>query len=166
MASDGSASANRKNLLMAAGFVILMAGAFFYWRSSGGAPPGSSRQAFFTTDDGRTWFKDDMKKLPPFDRDGKPAYRCYLHTSDGGKTTQVTYLERYTADAKKVMEQLQASGGRPDMASEQILMKGIEVKPAGAPESEWINKADPRAAGVMFSQGLGGEGREILPVEP
>src|SRR5688500_13766950 len=53
---------------------------------------------WFTTDDGKTLFTDNARKLPPFDHYGKPAYRAYVYTCDGGKTQFVAFLERYTPD--------------------------------------------------------------------
>ena len=157
---------SRKNLLATAAFVIVIVAVFVYWRSTSDAPAGASQQAFFTTDDGRTWFKDDVRKLPPFEHNGKQACRCYLYTTDGGKTTSVSHLERYTAEAKKIMDRLQQSGGQPDSASVQILVRGQEVKRPGAPDSDWINKSDPRSAAITVQQGPGISGAERVPVEP
>ena len=63
-------------------------------------------QVFFTDDDGKTWFPDDAKRVPPFDRNGKPAVRAHVYKC-GGKTF-VNHMERYTPEAKKKVEAIYA----------------------------------------------------------
>src|SRR5213592_4495046 len=57
-------------------------------------PTPYGAKSWYTVDDGRTWFADDAAKLVPFQHDGKPAYRCYVWSCDGGKTKFVSHLER------------------------------------------------------------------------
>lgn len=157
---------SQKNLIIVALIGFLIVTAFIYFRSTANSMGETSGRAFFTTDDGQTWFKDDLRKLPPFDHNGKQAYRCYLYTTDGGKTTAVSHLERYSDEAKKTMEHLRQNGGKTDPSTMQILVKGLEVKRPGAPDSEWMNKSDPRAAAITIQQGPGIQGAERVPVEP
>jgi hypothetical protein len=129
-------------------------------RGAFGQAPG---QAFFTVDDGKTWFADDMKKVPPFEKDGKLAYRCFVWTCDGGKTTFVSHLQRYTADAKKSMEGAQAKGTVPDPATIKIIMAGVEVKAPrnGDVPKNWLKEQDPQAS--KFTQPSCKEGGTATP---
>jgi hypothetical protein len=86
---------------------------------------------------------------PPFDHNRKTADRAYVFTSDGGKTTYVAYLERYTPHAIEMLDwgkQMAESGPPAPGVSESIAKSGLEVKKPG--DSTWINIADPRAAAI------------------
>src|SRR5688500_4271377 len=72
--------------------------------SSSGAS-GAAGQLYYTTDDGATTFTAPANLIPPFDHQGKPAVRAVMFSSDGGKTKFVGYLERYSAAAKREMEE-------------------------------------------------------------
>ena len=152
---------DKKNLLTVAAIGLLVIGAIIYWLTGTESAPVVASQAFYTTDEGQTWFKDDIRKIPPFDHNGKPAYRCYLYT-EGGKTV-VAYLERYTDEARKVVEKLSQPGSQPDPIAMQTIMKGLEVKKPGAPDSEWVSRTDPKYAGIALPNGPTGSG---VPVEP
>jgi hypothetical protein len=69
--------------------------------------PAALEQGFFTVDDGKTYFADDIKKVAPFQHEGKEAVRAYVYEQDGKKT--VAYLERFTPAAKPRMEELIAN---------------------------------------------------------
>lgn len=60
-------------------------------KGNSGAPPS---KCYYSTDDGKTWFTDDSKKLPPFDYNGSPAVRCYVFSGPSGKF--VGLLEKYS----------------------------------------------------------------------
>src|SRR5205823_10436437 len=84
-------------------FIIIVAVAAIVWQiSRGNSPAGGNggERAFFTIDDGKSTFTDDVSKLPPFDYQGRPAYRAYVFVCKGGKIRFVGYLERYTKEAK------------------------------------------------------------------
>jgi hypothetical protein len=133
------------------GIIVVVLGIIF-WSMRGSAPAGAgtkaSNQAFFSDDDGKTYFADDAKKLPPFDHNGKEAvlarvYRC------GGKPF-VNHLERYTPDAKTQAEATIAknNGASNDPTLlEAIRPTGYEVKAPG--QKEWIKFGDPRAGEVQ-----------------
>ncbi len=145
----GSLNEHRTVTGIVTAIVLLLALSFAYCRLKGDAPFGSQGQAFYTVDNGSTWFADDIGKIPPFDHGGRPAYRCYVYTTDGGKTMFVLYLERYTDEAKTILERLHSSGTNADVATAQVLMAGVEVKRAGAPDTAWVKKVDPRTAAIM-----------------
>jgi len=58
------------------------------------------REAYYTIDDGTTWFVDDAQKIPPFDHNGKTAYRR-ANVCRGEREVVSGYLERYTRRAQK-----------------------------------------------------------------
>jgi hypothetical protein len=94
--------------------IILLALLFIMWQAcdGGGGGPGAPGQAFYSIDDGKTYFIDEAGKIPPFKKDGKDAVRAHVFTCDGGKTKFVGYLEAYSPQDKKVMEET-ISGKRP-----------------------------------------------------
>ena len=110
-------------------------------------PSGGPGQAYFTTDDGKTFFTDKGTKLPPFDKDGKPAVRAHVFEC-GGKRV-VGYLSRYTPEAFQALEQAKAARGTgkppPNAAAlAAIGTYGLEVKRPG--EAVWVSQADNRRA--------------------
>jgi hypothetical protein len=52
-----------------------MCGWVLWGQASASAGLKPAKSAYFTTDEGKTWFADDIGKLPPFDKDGKEAVR-------------------------------------------------------------------------------------------
>src|SRR5262245_16299218 len=122
---------NQAPLLAASVVVVALAGAvgFYFFRSAGQSGSGGKQTDYFTIDDGKTWFPDDGNKLSPFMKDGKPAYRVYVWTCDGGKTKFVSNLERYTDEAKTAIEQAKSGRGQVDPgALRTIMTNGVEVK--------------------------------------
>ena len=53
-------------------------------RENGAAAP-VAKTAFYTDDGGKSFFKDDINKIPPFDHNGKQALRCDVFTDPSGK---------------------------------------------------------------------------------
>lgn len=152
--------------------VILASVGFAAWhihQSSGGGVDAGAGKAFFTVDDGKTWFAGDIRNIPPFEKDGKPAYQCFVWTSDDGKTEFVSHLQRYTPDAKKRLEEAQAKGVHADPQSlKMIMMSGVEVKAAGNGDDpkNWINERDPRATGIKLPKATVGKQDNIQQVLP
>ncbi len=111
---------------------------------------------YYTTDDQSpagalsALFEDDTGKLPPFDKGGKQAYRAYVFTTDGGKTKFVGYLERYTAEGKRLLEEARdgrSAGLLPDQLNNQLAKTGIEVKRPG--DRDWVLLSDKKADQVL-----------------
>jgi hypothetical protein len=109
------------------------------------APP--AHQAYFSTDDGASWFTDSEDKIPPFQKDGKPAYRVYLYSCDAGATKFVGYMQRFTADAKAKIEQSQTLTGEAldaeAAAIGQARLAGEEVKKpkTGDTDKAWLKRS-------------------------
>lgn len=132
-------------------FVLVGAAAIFFSLPARSAPTGNSRSAFYSVDDGKSWFADDLQKIPPFDKGGKPAVRAYVYRGANG-TEFVHHLERYTPEAHAVMEELgkpMSSGkGLPNFAAAQSASaNGREVKRPG--DSKWINASSREAAELL-----------------
>jgi hypothetical protein len=136
---------------------------------SPGERPKLAHKVFFTTDDGKTWFADEADKIPPFEKDGKPAYRVYVYRCGDGKPF-VSHLERYTPEAKKLLEEGRANNrlGDPDLL-EKIFMNGIEVKDPGTGDEEtnWVKQSDyARASKITEPRCPDGKQEELEAVVP
>jgi hypothetical protein len=107
-------------------------------RNSRQRPTGSL--VWYTTDDGKSWFPESALKLPPFDHEGKKAYRCYVFACKDG-AEYVSHLERLPADLKKRMD----AGGPVD----PMMTVHVEVKDPGTGETGWIRQTDPKASEIM-----------------
>jgi hypothetical protein len=112
--------------------------------------------AFFTTDDSSpdaalaNLFEDDIQKLPPFDHNGKQAYRAYVFSCDGGKNKWVGYLERYSKEAQKAITDARASN-KPETQPmmDMAMMSGVEVKRPG--DKVWIKRSEPGKLGAIMN---------------
>ncbi len=123
-----------------AGIIVLALG-FILYQSFGSSGPSIPTKSFFTTDDGATYFADDIKLVPPFEKDGKQAVQAFVYTCDGGKTKFVAYLQRYTPEAKKIVESVRGANANDPAAIgklEEAQITGIEVKKPG--DKDWVNQ--------------------------
>lgn len=157
--------------------IIVIAVAFIvYSYSQGGS--SSVRQptkAFFTVDDGKHWFTDDITKLPPFDHEGKEAVRVMLFRCGNGDPF-AGYLERYTTEAKKQLEEARSASTGPggkaparspqDLASLAVTMKmGKEIKKPG--EATWTKIMDEQnRSRIMQVKCPEGQTDTATPVTP
>ena len=101
-------------------------------------------KGYFTVDEGQTWFIDDVKRVTPFDKDGKPAVRCYVFQCPE-KPVYCGLLSRHTEEARKKVEG--ANGGQPNglIKDEKLLDRGSrEFKHPG--DSSWASES----SGAMF----------------
>jgi hypothetical protein len=120
---------------------------FFVGRGPIVGPQRASTNAYYTTDDGKTVFLDDLSRVPPFDHEGKPAYRVWMFTCDGGKTKFPGYLERYSPEAKKRLDAAVASASaQPTSADSHAHPAGvgpadIEVRKPGE-GNPWVSRAN------------------------
>lgn len=144
---------------VAASVIVITGLIWWSWRS---APVAGSIEgkAWFTIDDGKTWFAEDARKIPPFDHQGKPAVLCFVYKS---KTQQpwASHLLRYTPQGKKSIEERRAKGIRG------FAMPGAaisEVKKPGA--GAWISSNDPVAVEIQTPRAPDGSTDDIEPVEP
>jgi hypothetical protein len=141
---------------------IILAAIVFTWRNTV-APANtsdSSEKAFFTIDDGKSYFAESAKRIPPFEWQGKTAHRAAVFTCDGGKTRFVGYIERYTPEAKKTLEIAQSGQG--------VLIPGSaaiesEVKKPG--DQTWVRRNSAAAITKVMRVPCppGGELEEVTP---
>ena len=119
--------------------VILMAVGLIYFEMFDGPHHNQKLEnsEFFSDDDGATWFIDDNTRIPPFDHDGKPAYRAEVFECGSGKPF-VAYLEKFT-DAKK--QQIQAELADHPENLPGLLQTPMEVKKPGDPK--WLSPDAP-----------------------
>lgn len=110
-------------------------------------PTKMSNKRFYSDDDGKTWFADDMKKIAPFDHNGKTAYVAYVWTCDGGKTGFVSHLERYTPEAKQKIKEFHDMSIPPTAMPPFIDMDGIEIKKPGTGDdpANWVLANGPQS---------------------
>lgn len=132
-----------------AGGAILIA--IVVWFASSGNSATATRRdamAFYTVDDGATWFKDVADRVPPFQHDGKTAYRVFIYTTDGGVTQKAGYLQRYNAAAKKMFD---AKAEMP------ISISSLEVKAPGA-AGAWVSRNTKAGMEIVNVKPLGTKG--------
>ena len=113
--------------------------------TAGGTGTALTRE-FYSDDDGKTFFEDERTKVPPFDRNGKPAYRARVFTCDGGKTKFVGWLERYTPEAKKMIEErAKNAAGAPLLMEDQT---GLQFKKPGTGDKGWVSAGEAATMGL------------------
>lgn len=125
-------------------------------------------EQYYTVDDGANYFADELSKLTPFDKDGKPAVTAYVFRCDGGDEF-VGYLERFTETVRKEAAKLgPAAAENPEqqMQLEMLKQQGREVKKPGA--GNWVDAMSPEGMQVTAVQcpGEGDDAGELEPVYP
>lgn len=148
---------NRAAQFAVPGVLIVAAIVLIYIQLGGGngLPLGVSRSAYFTTDENAAGdaavsalFVDDVNKIPPFDHNGKQAFKAVVYSGGGKKW--VNHLVRYTPEVKKKLEAEAAENLKkgittgPDFSSAGD--GGTEVKKPGP--GPWLKPADGAFAQV------------------
>jgi hypothetical protein len=113
--------------------------------------PGQ-KTAFYTEDNGKSFFKDDINKLSPFDHNGKQAYRCDVFQTDGGKQF-VGLVYRYTPGGRQMFESYLPNRSKDADGSTRrsIDQMGMEVKPVAASDSAWALNDDMSTSRLQAS---------------
>jgi hypothetical protein len=134
---------------------------------------GGPRDLYFTTDDSSpdaakaAMFKADSTNLPPFDHDGKPAYQVMLFSCDGGKTTFIGYLSRYTPEALAQIKAMNSKDPKGPVVPGVMAMPAVMMKEVKAPgPGKWLNQSDPKSRDVMNIHCPDGSQENITPVNP
>jgi hypothetical protein len=118
-------------------------------------------KAFFTDNDGQSYYEDSIYLVPPCDRDGKTTVRAMVYSYDGGRHQFCPYLQRFTKDAKKRLDDAVADAatqGKPPSSvslfnDKGILTYGLEIKLPG-PGHPWVPRLGTQGAAVM-TEGFG-----------
>lgn len=103
-------------------------------KAADGPTTRASRVGFFTTDDGQTWFADSLRKLPPFEINGREAVQAFIFKA-GAREAFVGYLQKYTPEAKEVLEKHAGDAQMPPEDA-QIVLEGTMVKRPG--DVKWL----------------------------
>jgi hypothetical protein len=129
---------------------IMLGALFFMYRMSCSSPSGSGAappaKRYFTIDDGKSYFPDDGKKIPPFTHQGKQAYRVMVYKCSDGNL-HVSHLERFKPADKKRIEDAMAAAAKsnsdPSLMGGMMFMGSMEIKKPG--EKEWISMSGSNA---------------------
>lgn len=116
-------------------------------------------KSFFTDDNGKTWFRASARLHPPFQHDGRTAYRCYVYKTKQGKEF-VGYLQKWPQAAIDLAKH-DPSKPMPHMTS---LPTGSLLKRPG--DKQWTN-ATPTEFPYFSSQLRAPDGsKDLTFVEP
>jgi hypothetical protein len=105
-----------------------------------------STKAYFTTDDGKTWFVDDVKNVPPYTvnkpgdpNHGKTAVRARVVRCKGGQPYAAT-LERYSSEEKQRLEKILKQQGEKARRLPRDYMSGATalLKKPGTGDQGWL----------------------------
>lgn len=125
--------------------------------SNGSDVPSPLAKAFYSDDDGKSCFVDDINKIAPFDRGGKPAYRAFVYRYGNGQPF-VGYLSGLS---DKGLEQVKALPGKPQDAEfisslNVINQQYTVVKKPG--EKRWVPITSPEAGAIVTPKPPAGAG--------
>lgn len=106
------------------------------WPSSS----GGLTKAYFTVDDGKTYFADDIYKIPPFQHNGKEAVRAHVYRFEESGPGTVVWMEKFMPETKKKIETFYADKKNrgtymPEFYDEMFKL----VKKKGT--NDWVNGA-------------------------
>jgi hypothetical protein len=136
-----SIAKHQKLSAVGSGTVLIGAILFCVWnqRAQTLSPP---TRWYFTVDHGKTWFVDDINKVPPFEHKGQQAYRARIFTCDGGSTEWCGYIERCNPKVKAKVDESVARGV-PMRDLIRLITDNMEVQRPERPDSAWVpsNKA-------------------------
>ena len=120
------------------GAIILIALLYIAVHTFGGGPASHAVKplAFFSDDDGQTYFVDDGVKIPPFDHNGKQAYKAMVYRCEGGKPF-VAYLQRCNDEQRAQFEAAAAKGDTPAVGNMLALSIPLESKKPG--QKNWVS---------------------------
>jgi hypothetical protein len=82
-------------------------------------PRANPTGAFLSDDDGQSFYSDSIYHFPPYEHEGKTAYRAIVYSSNSGKFVGI--LARFTPDTKKLLEDEYAKASRGDEPMYMVL---------------------------------------------
>ncbi|HVT88993.1 MAG TPA: hypothetical protein VHD56_09085 [Tepidisphaeraceae bacterium] len=121
---------------------------------SGGKNTGPAvLQAYYTIDDGKNYFPDAdfPNKISPFTKEGKPAYKVFVWTCDGGKTKIVSGLQRFVPVAQAKLQEAIAKKDDEMIAQIENDARAYEYKApnTGDDPKNWIKGTDTKTAKLI-----------------
>ena len=156
----------RASMTIVLGLVLLLMG-FLAWSLRGGESEqevSAVASAYYSTDDGQSWFVDDRAKIPPFEHQGKPAYRAYVFKCGESGKPFVAYLERFAEPARTELANRNRGAPSRGAGGGAALNDAIEVKQPGA--GEWVkltSAGGARAVAPRCADGARGVPQPVLP---
>ena len=158
----------RKYGVGVAAAVLLVAAVALGFQLVGGRENGAAgpvaKTAFYTDDNGKTFFKDDVNKIPPFDHNGKQALRCDVFTDAVGKQF-VGLVYRFTESGKRDMAAYNPSKDSDGSTRRSIEERGMQVKPPAAGDKAW-DIADDTTVSRLQGQMKDAAGKPAKLVQP
>ncbi len=131
-----------------AGVIALLALFLIAWNlfGHGNAQNTYRGKTFFSDDDGGTWFIDDASRLPPFDHNGKTAYRAVLYRCGSGKPF-VAYLGKYSdAQLARMDEMKKEIAARDPGEDPERLVANLPMDVKKPGDSKWEAGFAPKGA--------------------
>lgn len=129
--------------------ILILAIVIIAWQAMGprGGTPPIPTKAFFSDDDGQTWFVDSVEKIPPFDHNGKPAYRVQLFRCGEGGKPFVGHLEGFDEAGKQKIEESIKAGTKAAVASAQRMSMANGMMIKRPKDAVWVKYdiADPQS---------------------
>lgn len=122
-------------------------------------------KGFFSDDDGKSFYADDVKNIPPYDHNGKKAYRARVYEVKGSNQRFVGYLESYDEKAKKHIEDEMNKGIDPGTA-----MQGVDMLVKKPGPGKWVKVSSTVSPEMMHvitvTSPDGKKGEELQRVLP
>lgn len=139
----------RRGVATGVGIACVALAAFLIFRNGAGRPKGYTGfgKAWFTNDDGQTWFAESAATIPPFDHNGKPAYRAQVYRCAHGSAF-VAYLMSYAPSDKKSIEQAIAGGKTREEILDLEMSLRPQLKKPGP--GDWV-RMTPKTADAYFN---------------
>ncbi len=114
--------------------IAIVAAIWMIWGNlNRGAGHGLPTGDFFSADDGKTFFRDDVKKLPPFDSGGKEAVKAYVYECDGKRF--VGLLAKLSSQAQDLIQKERADIAANPSQPSKYMMQAMQ-----AYENGWLYK--------------------------
>lgn len=147
--------------------VLLVAAVALGYQLVGGRENGAAgpvaKTAYYTDDNGKTFFKDDVNKIPPFDHNGKQALRCDVFEAGGKQFVGLVY--RFTEAGKRDMAAYNPSKDADGSTRKSIEERSLQVKPVAAADKAW-DIADETTVMRLQSQVKDPSGKPAKLVQP
>jgi hypothetical protein len=120
--------------------IIILAIVVILWQAFGKSGPSAQvpTKAFFSDDDGQTWFLDSADKIPPFDHDGKTAYRVQLFRCGEGTKPFVGHLEGFDDADKQKIDETVKGGVKAAVATAPRMGMSNGMKIKRPKETVWV----------------------------
>jgi hypothetical protein len=147
--------------------IILLALIFIIYQVVGGGNHIKiPTKAYYTTDDGASYYKDDINLIAPYDYSGKQAVKADVFKCAGGSEF-VGYLEKYSADAKKVLDDSRSHPGPADFGkTADAKARGLLVKAPLTGDNGWVKNYRPAAQKIVTVKCPGGVDQAPEPMLP